>query len=270
MQTISASKQYDAFGNVVSSSGTFNGPFSYGGKFGYQSDSDTSYQLLGHRYYDPSTGRFLTSDPIGDGENWYAYARSNPISNADPSGLKPRKNKVIIIVGAPNSQQDEESGAASHFQQIAEYYQDEFRKYGWEAEILRQPRRIDVLDAGEGVRGIIGVGHATADDGLFLRPGSFGKGHGDENFGPNDAKALWNINKYKLDFIVLEGCYTFSFGLRQAFIRFTDEYAGYMTYCQPGIRTREIESNGTKYRHSPMASTLRGKKVNYPRPWMGG
>lgn len=87
MQTISASKQYDAFGNVTSSSGTFNGPFSYGGKFGYQTDSDTSYQLLGHRYYDPSTGRFLTRDPIGDGENWYAYCAGNPLTSTDPSGL---------------------------------------------------------------------------------------------------------------------------------------------------------------------------------------
>ncbi len=34
-QSIAASRVYDAFGNVVSSTGTFLGPFGYGGGFGY-------------------------------------------------------------------------------------------------------------------------------------------------------------------------------------------------------------------------------------------
>ncbi len=46
---IVSSQQYDAFGNLVSSTGTWSGPFAYGGRFGYQSDSDTSLSLLGHR-----------------------------------------------------------------------------------------------------------------------------------------------------------------------------------------------------------------------------
>jgi hypothetical protein len=29
--------------------------------------------LLGHRYYDPTLGRFLSRDPIKDGRNWYVY-----------------------------------------------------------------------------------------------------------------------------------------------------------------------------------------------------
>ncbi|GIV03361.1 MAG: hypothetical protein KatS3mg015_2191 [Fimbriimonadales bacterium] len=92
---IVSSQQYDAFGNPVSSTGTWSGPFAYGGRFGYQSDSDTSLSLLGHRYYDPTTGRFLSRDPIGDGRNWYVYAGSEPIAKADPLGLK------IVIVASP-------------------------------------------------------------------------------------------------------------------------------------------------------------------------
>ena len=56
-----ASRQYDAFGNVASSTGTWTGPFGYAGGFGYQEDA-TGLKLLGHRYYDSSTGRFLTRD----------------------------------------------------------------------------------------------------------------------------------------------------------------------------------------------------------------
>ena len=86
-QTVGASRTYDAFGAVVSSSGTWKGPFGYAGSFGYQEDADTSYQLLGHRYYDASTGRFLTRDPVKDGRNWYAYCENSPLDGVDATGL---------------------------------------------------------------------------------------------------------------------------------------------------------------------------------------
>ena len=79
-QTLAAVREYDALGNVASSSGGWAGPFGYAGKFGYQSPSipgtstpDEGLTLMGHRYYDSSTGRFLTRDPIFVGRNWYSY-----------------------------------------------------------------------------------------------------------------------------------------------------------------------------------------------------
>jgi RHS repeat-associated protein len=81
-----ASYLYDAYGMVTGSAGTWKGPFGYSGGAGYQED-ETGLQLLGHRYYDPSTGRFLTRDPIKDGRNWYVYCDSNPLSRIDVDGL---------------------------------------------------------------------------------------------------------------------------------------------------------------------------------------
>ncbi len=86
-QGVAASKQYDAFGNEVSSSGPWQGPFQYGGAFGYHTDTDYGLKHLGARYYDPTTGRFLSRDPIKDGRNWYAYCGGNPLAHADPTGL---------------------------------------------------------------------------------------------------------------------------------------------------------------------------------------
>ena len=92
-QAVTDSQLYDAFGNTVSRTGTTPSPFGFVGKAQYQSDSDSGLQLLGHRYYDPSIGRFLSSDPAKAGTNWYAYCSNNPLKGIDPQGL----DEVIII-----------------------------------------------------------------------------------------------------------------------------------------------------------------------------
>ena len=85
-QLLTGTRQYDAFGNLATSTGTWQGPFGYAGAFGYQEDP-TGLKLLGHRLYDASTGRFLTRDPIKDGRNLYVYCDSDPISRVDYTGL---------------------------------------------------------------------------------------------------------------------------------------------------------------------------------------
>ena len=87
---------YDVWGGLLAdidantgAAETWQDPVGWGGQFGYYLDRDAGYYLLGHRYYDPYRGRFLTRDPSGyaAGPNLYTFAGGDPINESDPSGL---------------------------------------------------------------------------------------------------------------------------------------------------------------------------------------
>lgn len=52
-------------------------------------DQETGLHYNYFRYYDPSTGRYVTSDPVGllGGLNTNLYVDANPLRYVDPSGL---------------------------------------------------------------------------------------------------------------------------------------------------------------------------------------
>jgi RHS repeat-associated protein len=56
---------------------------------GQYHDQETGLHYNYFRYYDPSVGRYITSDPIGldGGINPYLYAEASPIIFVDPFGL---------------------------------------------------------------------------------------------------------------------------------------------------------------------------------------
>jgi len=88
---IVARYQYDAWGNILSQSGSLAGenPYRYAG---YQYDQETGLYYLIARYYHPEHGVFLSLDPdSGDADdiltqNGHAYANNNPVMLIDPDG----------------------------------------------------------------------------------------------------------------------------------------------------------------------------------------
>lgn len=57
---------------------------------GQYDEPETRLHYNYHRFYDPTTGRYIQSDPIGlrGGINTYLYSRANPIRYIDPLGLE--------------------------------------------------------------------------------------------------------------------------------------------------------------------------------------
>jgi RHS repeat-associated protein len=80
-----------AFGDNVPNQNPSNlGTFVYNLRFpGQYKDVETNLNYNGFRDYNPTTGRYIESDPIGPraGINTYAYVHANPLTSTDISGL---------------------------------------------------------------------------------------------------------------------------------------------------------------------------------------
>ena len=91
-----ATYEYDAWGNIVSSSGRLAeiNPLRYRG---YYYDNETGFYYLQSRYYDPANRRFINADSYQStgqgfvGTNMFAYCNNNTPIYSDPTGhaLKP-------------------------------------------------------------------------------------------------------------------------------------------------------------------------------------
>jgi RHS repeat-associated protein len=86
--------------------GTDSTNFTWVGRQGYVSDTETGLCLLGSgtRYYDSTTASFLSKDPTGFSgrdSNLYRYATNRPTQFVDPTG---RRSLEITTVGPPVSE----------------------------------------------------------------------------------------------------------------------------------------------------------------------
>ena len=94
---------YDAFGNLISSTGSTANSYRYCGE---QFDSTTGLYYLRARYMDTSTGRFISQDSYAGSISApvslhkYLYANSNPVMYTDPSGyLAVEGNFALALAG---------------------------------------------------------------------------------------------------------------------------------------------------------------------------
>jgi RHS repeat-associated protein len=78
---------YDSFGNLTNSTGTVTNPYQYTGR---DYDPETGLRDYRARYYDATTGRFISEDPLGfkAGIDFYSYVENSPTNGIDPFGLQ--------------------------------------------------------------------------------------------------------------------------------------------------------------------------------------
>jgi RHS repeat-associated protein len=96
--------RYDAFGHPARQAGIASNPFRFVGQRSVYQHGVLGWPalMMGYRYYDPGSGRFLTRDPWPGtlfnpiSLNSYNYAFSNPTRYNDPSGLRPLPSKPSI------------------------------------------------------------------------------------------------------------------------------------------------------------------------------
>ncbi|MEX2339885.1 MAG: RHS repeat-associated core domain-containing protein [Aquisalimonadaceae bacterium] len=80
------SATYGAFGQARVTTESTKNNLRFPGQY---FDSETGLHYNWHRYYNPGTGRYITSDPIElrGGLNTYSYVDNNPLRWIDPEGL---------------------------------------------------------------------------------------------------------------------------------------------------------------------------------------
>jgi RHS repeat-associated protein len=84
---VAATYSYDAYGaGSAASSNAAATPLLFGGQY---FDSASGLYYLVNRYYDPSTGQFLTVDPlVGVTDQPYAYTAGDPVNLVDPGATE--------------------------------------------------------------------------------------------------------------------------------------------------------------------------------------
>ncbi|MET8147895.1 RHS repeat-associated core domain-containing protein [Actinoplanes sp. NPDC049668] len=82
---VTGTNTYDPYGRLLNRDGAAHSNIGYTGAW---TDPTTGLVYLRARDYDPTTGQFLTIDPIIDGTlTPYAYTNNNPLQDTDPTGL---------------------------------------------------------------------------------------------------------------------------------------------------------------------------------------
>lgn len=205
---------YDAFGVEKNIDENDTNVFRYCGEY-YDTETGTIY--LRARYYNPSTGRFISRDSYaGKNEeplslNKYTYCQNNPLIFVDPSG----KYSVVIWANYPNEDKSVTKDNKKQAKIIKEQYEE---KYGSECYVYEVGTAEDFvntwnsLDDSEPIDEIQFIGHGSVGkvenepyySNGFIYFGdnsrlysSSSKNINDEVF--NRARAVKGINDFTID-----------------------------------------------------------------------
>ena len=97
--TPSANYEYSPFGELIRTTGTMAkaNPFRFSTKY---QDDESDFLYYGYRSFNPSSGRWLNRDPMGErgGRNLYGFVAINPLSRIDALGLYAFDMEVKVYI----------------------------------------------------------------------------------------------------------------------------------------------------------------------------
>ena len=102
--TVAANYDYAAFGEPIRITGVMakNNPFRFSTKY---ADDESDLLYYGYRYYKPSTGTWLSKDPVQEkgGLNLYDFVNNNPIDKVDILGMDSLASIDTIVKNLDNA-----------------------------------------------------------------------------------------------------------------------------------------------------------------------
>jgi RHS repeat-associated protein len=90
--TVADEKTYDAYGGLRSGGGADKGK--YCASIGHKQDEESGLVYMRARYYEATSGRFVSEDQFKDKANWFIYCSNNPVGREDFGGTLDDETKA--------------------------------------------------------------------------------------------------------------------------------------------------------------------------------
>jgi len=122
---VTATYDYGPFGDLLTADGpaAHANPFRFSTKY---TDPETGLLYYGYRFYNPSTGRWLNRDPLGEagGEDLYRYCGNDPIRIFDVLGLYQADGHfyATYIVAKLNGYNDRDAYELAYYSQYPDQH----------------------------------------------------------------------------------------------------------------------------------------------------
>jgi len=154
--TVADQRLYGAWGEIRGGATNGDPKGQYVANLGHVQDDESGLIYMRARYYEPSTGRFVSEDPARDGFNWVTYCGNDPLNYADHSGKAgdPLEfyHKALAFLFGPAAVQLTEAQIKAHILKIISKFEE---------RSFRHLARAAALEAEAAVAGAAGAVEAA-------------------------------------------------------------------------------------------------------------